>query len=327
MTLIGITKVLNEDDIVEAFIRHHATMVDHHLILDNGSTDETVNILKALKDEGLKISVFQNRCTFFNEASYNTELFKHARNAFDADWAIFLDTDEFINTRYVPQGLHSLLDSLPSTEVCVGLQNLTYFDHPTDDPAELTVPVRMRYREKPAERLLSKMFVRGGLASPAFNTMIDAGQHEVLIDGQMVRPFGDHPLSLAHYYRRSAWQTISKSVLGYLKVTASPKSERDKNRAVHYNDVFRFMRDDPQHLFGPDFIAPTYSGMDLELEPLPYHGGALRYTPRTDPRFKAIKVLIAFAEQLAQAHAHFIDTNEGVRLQAEQQTYRWLQLF
>ena len=29
----------------------------------------------------------------------------------------------------------------------------------------------------------------------------------------------------------------------------------------------------------------------------------------------------------AQAHAHFIDTNEGVRLQAEQQTYRWTHLF
>src|ERR1700743_614604 len=103
MTLIGITKVLNEDDIVEAFIRHHATMVDHHLILDNGSTDETLSILKALKDEGLNLSVFQNRCTFFNEAAYNTELFKHARNVLGADWAIFLDTDEFIDTRRVPE--------------------------------------------------------------------------------------------------------------------------------------------------------------------------------------------------------------------------------
>jgi glycosyltransferase involved in cell wall biosynthesis len=327
MTLIGITKVLNEDDIVEAFIRHHATMVDHHLILDNGSTDETVNILKALKDEGLNISVFQNRCTFFNEARYNTELFKHARNAFGAEWAIFLDTDEFIDTRHVPEGLRALFASLPDTEVCLGLRNVTYFDHPTDDPAELTVPLRMRYREKPAGLALSKMFVRGGLASAAFNTMIEAGQHEVLIDGEMIRPFGDHALSLAHYYRRSPWQTMSKSVLGYLKVSASPKSERDKTRSVHYNDVFRFLRDDPEHLFGPGFLTPDYAEVGPELDPLPYHGGPLRYTPRTDPRFKAIRVLTAFAEQLAQAHAHFIDTNEGVRLQAEQQTYRWHHLF
>ena len=84
MTLIGISRVLNEDDIVEAFIRHHATMVDHHLILDNGSTDKTVDILKALKDEGLKITVFQNRSVYFNEVGYNTELFKHARNGLGA---------------------------------------------------------------------------------------------------------------------------------------------------------------------------------------------------------------------------------------------------
>jgi glycosyltransferase involved in cell wall biosynthesis len=325
MTLIGITRVLNEDDIVEAFVRHHATMVDHHLILDNGSSDETVNILRALKDEGLKITVFQNRSSFFNEASYNTELLKHARNVFAAEWAVFLDADEFINTSHVPQGLRGLLASLPNTEVCLGLENLTYFDHPTDDPAEPVVPLRMRYREKPAERLLSKMFVRGALA--ATNIVVDAGQHEVHLDGQIVRYFEDHQLSLGHYYRRSAWQTISKSVLGYLKVTAAPQSERDKNRAVHYNDIFRYMRDDPSVLFLPGFINPTYEEMDLALDPLPYHGGPLRYTPDTDPRFKAIRVLTAFAEQLAQAHAHFIDTNEGVRLQAEQQTYRWLHLF
>jgi hypothetical protein len=325
MTLIGITRVLNEDDIVEAFVRHHATMLDHHLFLDNGSTDETVNILKALKDEGLKISVFQNQNVFFSETSYNTELFKHARGVLGAEWAVFLDTDEFINLTHVPQGLRALLDSVPASEVCFGMPNLTYFDHPTDDPAEPVVPLRLRYRQKPDPHTPSKVFARGVLAG--MDIVIDAGQHAVLLNGQQVKDFTDHQASLGHYYRRSAWQTISKSVLGYLKVTAAPKSERDMNRSVHYNDIFRFMRDDPAHLFQPGFLNPTYADMDLELDPLPYHGGPLRYTPDTDPRFKAIKVLTAYAEQLAQAHAHFIDTNEGVRLQAEQQTYRWARLF
>jgi hypothetical protein len=325
MSLVGITRVLNEDDIVEAFVRHHAAMVDHHVFMDNGSTDETIAILRALKDEGLNISVFQNRSVFFTETSYNTVLFRHAANVLSADWAIFLDTDEFVNLGRAPDGLRAALEVLPADAVCIGLPSLTYFDTVHDDPAEPIVPVRMRRRENPAERQSSKMFVRGSLA--AANVTIDAGQHRVLRDGGPVQPYGDHPLSLGHYYRRSAWQTISKSVMGYLKVTAAPKSERDQKRSVHYNDIFRFMRDDPQRLFAPGFLAPTYDAMNLVEDPLSYLGGPLRYTKIADPRFKAIRVLIAYAEQLAQAHAHFIDTNQGVRLQAEQSTYVWEQLF
>jgi glycosyltransferase involved in cell wall biosynthesis len=325
MSLIGITRVLNEDDIVEAFVRHHATMVDHHLIMDNGSTDETVAILRALKDEGLNISVFQNRSAFFTESSHNTVLFRHAANVLSGDWAIFLDTDEFVNLAQAPEGLSAALDAVPPEALCVGLPNLTYFDSPRDDPAEPIVPVRMRWRENPPQRLLSKIFARTSLV--AANAVIDAGQHEVLFEGKPIASHGDHRLSLGHYYRRSAWQTISKSVLGYLKVAAAPKSERDKNRSVHYNDIFRFMRDDPQRLFEPGFLTPTYDDMNPVEDPLPYLGGPLRYTGITDPRFKAIRVLAALAEQLAQAHAHFIDTNEGVRLQAVQSTYVWEQLF
>jgi glycosyltransferase involved in cell wall biosynthesis len=325
MSLIGITRVLNEDDIVEAFVRHHATMVDHHLILDNGSTDDTLAILRALKDEGLNISVYQNRTSFFTESSHNTVLFRHAANVMGAEWAIFLDADEFVNLGQASEGLRAALAALPADAVCMGLPNLTYFDSPRDDPAEPIVPVRMRYRENPSERLLSKIFARASLV--ANNVTIDAGQHEVLYDGKPIQPYGDHRLSLGHYYRRSAWQAISKSVLGYLKVTAAPRSERDKKRAVHYNDVFRFMRDDPGRIFEPGFMNPTYDNLNLVEDPLPYLGGPLRYTKITDPRFKAVRVLTAFAEQLAQAHANFIDTNEGVRLQAEQSTYVWQELF
>jgi hypothetical protein len=85
MSLIGITRVLNEDGIVEAFIRHHAAMVDYHLFLDNGSTDDTLTILRAFKDEGLNISVFQNKSSFFTESSHKTVLFRHAANVLAAD--------------------------------------------------------------------------------------------------------------------------------------------------------------------------------------------------------------------------------------------------
>ena len=57
MRLVAISRILNEADIVEAFVRHTSTLVDHHILLDNGSTDATLNIQSALHGEGLSIEV------------------------------------------------------------------------------------------------------------------------------------------------------------------------------------------------------------------------------------------------------------------------------
>ena len=62
MRLVAVTRIRNEDDIVEAFARHHAALVDHHVFLDNGSADGTLAILAALHRDGLPLTVLQTRC-------------------------------------------------------------------------------------------------------------------------------------------------------------------------------------------------------------------------------------------------------------------------
>lgn len=323
--IVAVTRILNEDDIVEAFVRHRATIVDHHIFLDNGSTDDTLGILSALKDEGLNLSVVQNQTAFFAEVNYNTALFRSARTAFAADWVLFLDTDEFVDTRQASGGLRPLMETLPDAVDCLGLPSFTYFDLAHDDRQEPVVPSRMRSRERVPQHSVSKLWVRGRLADAGVT--IDAGQHYALADGQPIVSHAGHGVVLGHYYRRSAWQEISKSVVGYLKVAAAPKLERDKDRSAHYQGVFAKLRDEPEALFSPSFFTPTYDERDLVEDPLPYLGGPLRYTQIADPKLKAVRVLLAYAEQLAQSHAGFIDTNEGVRLQAEQSTYAWTHLF
>jgi hypothetical protein len=59
MRLVAASRVLNEDDILEAFVRHHAALVDHHIFLDNGSSDRSLAILRALQAEGLPLTVLQ----------------------------------------------------------------------------------------------------------------------------------------------------------------------------------------------------------------------------------------------------------------------------
>ncbi len=51
MRLTAVTRVFNEEDIIEPFIRHHAAFAAAHILLDNGSGDRTLDILASLRRE------------------------------------------------------------------------------------------------------------------------------------------------------------------------------------------------------------------------------------------------------------------------------------
>jgi glycosyltransferase involved in cell wall biosynthesis len=325
MNLTAVSRVLNEDVLIESFVRHHAEIVDQHLILDNGSTDETLNILRELKKEGLRLTVLQNKAPFFTEMNYNTSLFRQAWRLFSPDWVLFLDADEFIDARQLPHGLKPHLAAFNEEVGCVAWSVVDYVDLPTDDQNETIVPKRLRSREKVRQNANSKVLVRGHLAD--HNIFIDAGQHLALLGAEVVPAYSDQRVPLAHYFRRSPWQQISKSVLGHLKVLAAGQSERKLNRSCHYRGPFEAMRDNPRGLLTPPFMENSYGHRDLIEDPIQYLGGPLRYTPASDPMFKAVRVLLTYAEQLAENHGMFIDTNLGVRLQAEQATAQWQVLF
>ncbi|HEX4507087.1 MAG TPA: hypothetical protein VH722_15260, partial [Alphaproteobacteria bacterium] len=233
--------------------------------------------------------------------------------------------DEFIDTRPIPNGLKAYLENIEAEFDCVGWSIVDYFDLPTDDQGERTVPKRMKMRDRLPHHSNFKILARGSLANR--NVFIDAGQHKALIDGEVVSPYLDRQLVLAHYPRRSAWQMISKSIMGYLKVIAAGQSELQQNRSIHYKNIFQAMRDGPKGLLEPNFVNDTYDDRDLVEDPIPYLGKPLRYTPAGEPLLKAIRVLTAYAEQLAEHHGMFIDTNEGVRMQAERTTAEWTVLF
>ena len=53
MKIWGVSMVRNEEDIVEAFVRHNLTILDGMLVVDHNSTDRTPAILTALCAERL----------------------------------------------------------------------------------------------------------------------------------------------------------------------------------------------------------------------------------------------------------------------------------
>jgi hypothetical protein len=323
MRLVAASRTLNEDDILEAFVRHHAGMVDHHIFLDNGSTDRTLAILKALQAEGLPLTVLQSQAAHFCETQVLTALFGMAARM-AADWVLMLDADEFIDQRAAAGGLRGVLAGLPAEQAVLRVRTAAYHPMPEDDAAELVVPRRIRSRE-PELQQVAKVIARGGLAN--WGVAIGAGSHYVLRDGQRVASTMAENLAIAHYQRRSPFQQIAKNAIGRLKVIAAGQTA-EAGASAHYNQVFEALRDDPASLVrNPAFLVPGPPKGGLIDDPIEYLGGPLRHTEPADPLLKALSSLAAYGEALANQHARLVDANEGVRLQVHNLSLTWTRLF
>lgn len=90
--LVAVGTVRNEEDIIEAFVRHSLRYVDELRLVDHLSTDRTPAILTALQAEGLPLHVIRHSGQVLLQEILLTRL---AREAFrsGADWVVPLDAD------------------------------------------------------------------------------------------------------------------------------------------------------------------------------------------------------------------------------------------
>ena len=94
MSVWLVSMVRNEQDVIEAFVRHHADHVDGLLIADNLSEDHTRGILDDLADE-FPLVVVDDPDPAYRQSEKMTALANRARVEFGADWVVPADADEF----------------------------------------------------------------------------------------------------------------------------------------------------------------------------------------------------------------------------------------
>lgn len=89
----------NEVDIIEANIRTHAALgVDVFVVMDNGSTDGTRELLALLSKE-FDLHIIDQPSQTYQQAKWMKQLAVYAREKLSASWVISNDADEF----WIPQ--------------------------------------------------------------------------------------------------------------------------------------------------------------------------------------------------------------------------------
>ena len=172
-------KVRDEGDVLEANLRyHHALGVDHFVVTDNGSTDETPAILARYAAAGLA-HVIEEPGTDYRErgAEWLTRMARIAATELDADWVVHTDADEF----WLPAegSLAEALDSIPARYGVVVAPRTEFVGRP-DGPGSFAD--RLTVREA-RSRLHPKVAHR---AEPDV-VVLDRGAHDVAVAG----PSGD----------------------------------------------------------------------------------------------------------------------------------------
>lgn len=300
--LVSITCVRDEEDIVEAFVRHTATLVDELIVLDNGSTDQTPRILDELKAEGLPLRLLSDDSIGYWQWKRTSNLMNLAVQQCDAGWVLPLDVDEFV----IAADPASLRAALSKEAGPVRVRWITYVPHRSDDPADRNPCTRIQHRVSD-EELWHKVFVPRAVAARN-DAMLAQGSHDVEINGMRCAPVDLDGVHLAHLPVRSATQFATKIAVSQLQLLAM--HDRNPGWLFHHRRFYDLLKSD-EYTFAEscseaalEYATRSEEGMRACAvhDPFPYAGGPLRYTDRRHGS-TTLRAVLQYGEQLASAHA------------------------
>jgi len=258
--IAAVSMVRDEDDIVGATVARMLDQVDRVIVADNGSTDETPEILAELAHISGRLTVVEDTERGYYQAQKMTGLAQRAREM-GAEWVIPFDADEVWVARR--STLADRLRSLPDDAlVC----EATLFDHvPTAKDPEGSPVERITWRRRAAAPL-RKVAVRA-----REDMSIAQGNHSASFAGVEVPLRVAELLEVRHFPYRSAEQMIRKARNGAQAYAATDLPEAV---GAHWRQYGRTIEEEGEDALAAHFYRWFYSAdpeadTDLIRDPCP----------------------------------------------------------
>lgn len=296
MRLVAVSVVKNEADVIEAFVRHTAALVDHHLIVDHASTDGTREILFSLQREGHALSLFTDDALLNLQQHRSNHLARLAALEQAADWIVPLDADEFLVTPDRAT-FEAALARTPTVPCALPLLDYGLTD--ADDLTEPNPARRLQHAARSFSPTRKLVLPRALVLDPALT--ISKGSHAVTGPaGELAAATLPAEFFLAHLSQRSPAQLAVRLITAELQKIS--RGQRHAGIDVHYRLGFQLLKENPA-LFAQITRRPVAT---LQHRPITYRGGPLRYTG-AETETRVARALLPFLESLAVSHGQFID--------------------
>lgn len=303
---VAISCVRDELDIIEPFVRHTLAHVHQLVVLDNGSTDGTRQLLQQLIDEGLPLEVVDDPTAGNYQWRRMTHLMRaHAIQKHAADWIVPLDVDEFLTVDDLPD----FLNQETRGNHPIGISWRTYVPAAEDDSNEVNPVLRIRQRLREESRPTIKVIIPSKLARLP-GVRIAQGNHFLEGDGQSIVTRVTSDAFLGHFPGRSPGQFARKVAVKHLQYLAM--GDRQPSWGFHYRATVELLRKDLVRLDADFQRAILFYNIpegesfqpELIVAPLAYRGGALKYTP-AQPQGSLMQTLLECAEMIARSHGSY----------------------